>query len=205
LRRTVRPLFALGLSLALACALIALSGCERPGCENADLCVERCFTPIFRQCDGCPSFSFEVELCDRPTVCVREVDRPASTCDASVCTEGDNPRCIALDGTETCSYDECEADGDCAMGERCACSAGPYGAHLCVPATCSAPEDCGDFPCAPVPGCGGPYSVIDGAATALACHGPDDACYTDDQCPEGEFCALREGATTWACAAPFCE
>jgi hypothetical protein len=180
------------------CAIVALclSGCERPGCEDATLCVEQCFTAVFRQCSGCPAGSFPEALCDRQSVCVREVvgdrelPRPPGTCDDASCTEGDDGRCLVTPSGELCSYDACEADTDCAVaGERCACSAGILEAHVCVPASCASPEDCGDFPCSPGPGCGGPNDPENAGPIALACHGPDDECFVDRQCTEGTFCA----------------
>jgi hypothetical protein len=199
-RVAVRPAFALIPALSIACLVAA---CERPGCENATLCVEQCFTPVFRQCSGCPAGSFPEELCDRQTVCVRELDRPGGTCDAASCTEGENGRCIVAPSGELCTYDECASDGDCAMGSLCACNAGLLEANVCVPASCGAPEDCGDYPCSPVPGCGGPTDPENGGPVSLACHGPDDECFTDRQCPEGSFCTMGS-AGRWECAEPSC-
>lgn len=202
---------AYGLSIAALTLTFAFlgAGCERPGCENAERCVEQCFTPAFKQCSGCPTGSFVEELCTRPTTCVREVGRPRGTCASSNCTSGDNGRCTVTAEEEVCTYDVCERDSDCTEGLRCACGGGHLAAHVCVPATCEQPEDCGDYPCSPVPGCGGPGDPVNGGAAVLACHGVGDECYSNLDCTEGQFCTLdvadpAAGGGTWRCREPFC-
>jgi len=191
------------LSLALVSAALVSSGCERPGCENAIFCVEQCFTPFFRQCGSCPLGSFPEVLCDRQTVCVRELDRPNGTCDAASCTEGDNGRCALATSGEICTYDECASDADCPMGSLCACGAGVLEANVCAPASCASAEDCDDYPCSPVPGCGGPNDPENPGPIALECHLAEDACFTDRQCPDGQFCAPGADGV-WVCTLPSC-
>lgn len=180
------------------------AACERPGCEDATLCVELCFTPIFRQCSGCPAGSFPEALCDRRSVCTRELERPDGTCDPTSCTEGENGRCVLAGGSELCTYDDCQDDGHCTVsGDLCACGAGLLEANVCAPASCARPEDCGDYPCSPVPGCGGPNDPVNGGPVALACHREGDECFVDRQCEEGQFCAPNTDGR-WVCVAPSC-
>jgi hypothetical protein len=206
-RVAVARVFAL---TVIICVAAFASGCDRGGCENAILCVEQCFTPIFRQCAGCPPGSFEEARCDRQSVCVRDLERPAGPCDPASCTAGDNGRCVPTPAGDSCSYDECGSDADCPMGSLCACNAGILEANVCVPASCARPEDCGDYPCSPVAGCGGPNDPVQGGPLTLACHGPDDECYDDRQCPEGQFCTMRVSDPVvepgpWVCTDSFCE
>jgi len=204
------PAATLLLTIALSSlGFFTLIGCERPGCENASRCVEQCFTSVFLQCAGCPAGSFPEELCDRQTVCLREEGPPGTTCDSSICTDGENGRCILTGTGEVCTYDECLRDTDCPEGRLCACRGGYLQTHVCVSAACERPEDCGDYPCSPVTGCGGPADPADGGAVALACHGAEDECFTDRQCPEGLFCTLDVASPAvdpglWRCTEPFC-
>ena len=118
------------------------------------------------------------------------------------CKSGKNGRCNTRGGghsieANTCEYDACFADADCANGGVCACAGtGNY----CLPATCRHDSDCGDGgACSPVPGCFGVES--------FSCHTAKDECVDDDDCTKANSyrrCRYQGELGHWACVAMQC-
>jgi hypothetical protein len=118
------------------------------------------------------------------------------------CKDGNNGRCNTRGGghaleMNTCEYDACFGDSDCAKGGVCMCEGtGNY----CLPSTCRHDSDCGDGgACSPIPGCRG----IEG----YACHTSKDECTNDDECTQGNTyrtCRYQGELGHWACAAMQC-
>jgi hypothetical protein len=79
-----------------------------------------------------------------------------------------------------CEYQGCLEDGDCAAGQRCACSS-PR--HLCVPADCAGDADCS----------AGEQCLLErggcfGAASGYHCTTPLDTCHAKEECASAGDC-----------------
>jgi hypothetical protein len=114
-----------------------------------------------------------------------------------------------------CSYDLCDADGDCADAGLCLCGAsiGTVGAdgtpirdgNRCVPAACHVDSNCGSGgACSPTFGTScGPRNGV----SSYECHTPSDECTTDAQCQDGGiggYCAFQPTLGRWACSYGIC-
>jgi hypothetical protein len=120
------------------------------------------------------------------------------------CKDGKHGRCNTRGGghsleINTCEYDNCMADADCAGGGACECEGT---GNRCLTATCRQDSDCGDGgACSPVNGCFG----IEG----FACHTAKDECIDDDDCRTNDNsawkrCRMSPEVGHWACVAIQC-
>ena len=91
----------------------------------------------------------------------------------SECTSAPGGICEKRIRFARCEYQGCLEDGDCAAGQRCACTS-PR--HLCVPADCAADTDCpAGQQCLLEHGC---Y----GAVVGYHCTTPLDTCHAKEDC-----------------------
>ena len=109
------------------------------------------------------------------------------------------------DGRNLCIVDECQSDADCPAG---LCTPDGYGeGRTCVPAACETDADCSQRE-------GGLCTLLDlgcceerigGAPTRapeIACAYPGDGCQSDADCPDGEYCVVREGRAVCSSSCP---
>jgi hypothetical protein len=127
----------------------------------------------------------------------------ACTTDAQCtqCLAGQTAGCHCAEGQ--CTLDQCTTDADCTAAQTCTCArdinagdggGGPH--NLCVPSDCRTDADCPNGYCSPsADPNGGPFYGTRG----WYCHGPDDACTYDSDCPSGEYCAFFPDSHAWAC------
>ena len=138
-----------------------------------------------------------------------------STCATdSACTTGRNGRCFAVGNAPTsdvsckCTFDECDADDNCADGGTCSCGSANGRGNTCLPGNCRVDGDCG----------GGAYcsptrsrtEVFQNANASTAwigyyCHTPGDSCVNDQDCMQtgtrwGAHCAYEVSMGRWTCA-----
>lgn len=147
---------------------------------------------------------------ERPTWPVDELQDeysyvPSDCEDHEDCTEGIEGRCATTSGREgtwlTCTYSECETDGDCGDGV-CRCAGDAFDSHnVCLPAgNCQTDDDCGNDFCSPsVTSCGPGWGLL-----GHFCHTTFDGCRDDDDCGEGGYCAYEEGVQRWTCMSSIC-
>jgi hypothetical protein len=120
--------------------------------------------------------------------------------DRGVCGPGES--CIDYYGSGSCHcLAQCNADAECPAGQACSCASGiPIaggqllleGRNHCLPADCSADDDCGSplrcrvsfHPC--------------GVPESLHCTTPTDDCSEDGDCPDG-YCRFDEVEARWTC------
>jgi hypothetical protein len=156
--------------------------------------------------------------CGRTTTPVTEcaTDAPSNECCSSdECTDA---RCFSVmtqpvqcsatggfDVVNECVSDTCATDDDCPSG---VCSPEGLGnGRACIPAHCEKDSDCDDQ-------AGGVCTYFDlgccatqvgGAPTRareLVCVYPSSGCQADSDCPDGEYCVVRDGRAECSATCP---
>jgi hypothetical protein len=114
------------------------------------------------------------------------------------CQAGQNGRCVASHVVVSCEcvYDTCYRDGDCPVGQACACKPFEFG-NACVPASCRVDTDCG-------PGgfCGPVIEYCARTTVGFQCHSFRDGCFGDADCPITDTCDAYAGEP-WGCRIPI--
>ena len=117
-----------------------------------------------------------------------------------------NGRCMmnAVSQLASCSYDDCESDGNCADGGVCQCRDNlAAGTDICLTGNCRIDSDCGAGGyCSPmIGGCGLHLGTV-----AYYCHTPQDECLNDSNCNlPGLYCVFDATAKMhWICAPSDC-
>ncbi|MEZ4385654.1 MAG: ferritin-like domain-containing protein [Nannocystaceae bacterium] len=104
-------------------------------------------------------------------------------------------------GATTCScVYGCATDSDCADGEVCRCAGTGLGLYTeCIAGGCVDDSDCGDYLCGLSP------DTCEPGGFATVCHGPDDLCYDDADCPDFFPCSYApNGGAVWECNGAVC-